>query len=249
MRQAISRLLGIGPRKGSGPLNGKPASSQRRDGPTMGEGRDNPLTIEDNSENGTRRQLVQMLLRECLNRNGMVPGSVECQMTLVSSRSRGPGMHIRLIMRRWDLRLLTYAVAFQKELMNAITQFEPKASTWLHGISWEFHEGETCPYPDMPDPLVWKSAPLRSPSALAEIPVLTSLAAAVALPVAVVAPAAVAAPAARSGAPQPSTPEDEVSRDLRDLHNMFAARDASIEQERASGANADFADTEPSGLH
>lgn len=214
MRQVFERLLGLKNKTADAPDSGlkpevrTPAASAR----------DSQHTIEDNSDNGTRRQLVQMLLRDCLRRHGIATDWVECQMLVVNSRSRGPGMYVRLVLRHWDTHLMTYAFAFQNELLAAITQFEPQSATWLHGISWEFKVGDSCPYPDMPDPAIW------GPPALAA--------------------AAMAAPALHPAADI----EDDVMRDLKDLQNMFAARDASLEQEASSGAHTDFQPTRPSGL-
>lgn len=217
MREAISRLLGLKTAVSKNKAD-KPATAARPAARTPpADNRDNQQTIEDNSDNGTRRQLVQTLLRECLRRNGIPTGWIECQMLIVNSRSRGPGMYARLVLRHWDPRLLTYAYAFQKELLAAIGQFEPQSSTWLHGVSWEFNVGDSCPYPDMPDPAIWREPPAAAVPA-----------------------AAVAAPAAGA--------DDEVLRDLKDLQNMFAARDASMEEKAASGAQADFQPTQPSGL-
>lgn len=223
MREAISKLLGLKPAASKGKAD-KPSAAART---LPGENRESQHTIEDNSDNGTRRQLVQTLLRECLRRNGIPPGWIECQMLVVNSRSRGPGMYARLVLRHWDPRLLTYTYAFQKELLAAIAQFEPQSSIWLHGVSWEFNVGDKCPYPDMPDPAIWRES---SPHA---VPAVTAAAPADAT-------AAVASTA--TGA------DDEVLRDLKDLQSMFAARDASLEEKAASGAQTDFQPTEPSGL-
>lgn len=222
MRNAISRLLGLKTASSKNKAD-KPASagSVARTPPAD---RDSQHTIEDNSDNGMRRQLVQTLLRECLRRNGIPPGWIECQMLVVNSRSRGPGMYARLVLRRWDPRLLTYAYAFQKELLAAVGQFEPQSSTWLHGVSWEFNVGDSCPYPDMPDPATWREPPAAAAAAM--VPAGASPAE--------TAPATVA--------------DDEVLRDLKNLHDMFAARDASIEEKAAAGTQADFQPTQPSGL-
>ncbi|MDP3309828.1 MAG: hypothetical protein Q8S56_02570, partial [Polaromonas sp.] len=150
MRQAINRLLGrkaTESAKAPEPAAAPPvARSERADG------RDNPHTIEDNSDNATRRQLVQMMLRDGLRKHGIPPGWVECRILVVNSRSRGQGLYLNLVMRHWDMLLLTYAHAFNQQLLSAITEFEPQAAVWLHGISWELDGGETCPDLDMPDP-------------------------------------------------------------------------------------------------
>lgn len=117
--------------------------------------RDNPLTIEDGSDNATRRQLVQVLLRDALRKYGIPPRWIDCQMLLVDSRSKGPGMYVRLVVRQWDDRLMNYAFAFQNALMVEITRFEPQATQWLHGISWQLDVAETCPHRDMPDKSFW----------------------------------------------------------------------------------------------
>lgn len=215
MRQVFARLLGLKNRTADSPDSGlKPAARK-----PAAANRDSQHSIEDNSDNGTRRQLVQMLLRDCLRRHGIASDWVECQMLVVNSRSRGPGMYVRLVLRHWDARLMTYAFALQNELLAAITQFEPQSGTWLHGISWEFKVGDSCPYPDMPDPAIWRP------------PARAAAAAAVAT--------ATAVPAANA--------EDDVMRDLKALQDMFAARDASIEQKTAAGGHTDFQPTQPSG--
>jgi hypothetical protein len=226
MREAISKLLGL-KTASKGKADKAPAAARPAARTSPADNRDSQHTIEDNSDNGTRRQLVQMLLRECLRRNGIPLGWIECQMLVVNSRSRGPGMYARLVLRHWDPRLLTYAYAFQKELLVAVTQFEPQSTTWLHGVSWEFNVGDSCPCPDMPDPAIWREPPA------AVVPAAAAAVLASAVP-------AEAAPAA--------SVEDEVLRDLKDLQSMFAARDASMEEKAAAGGQADFQPTQPSGL-
>ena len=121
-----------------------------------------PPTIEDGSANALRRQLVQVLLRDVVRRHGIPPGWLDCQMLVVSSRSRGEGMYVRLVMKHWDPRLLNYAVAFQKALMVDIMRFEPHAADWLYGISWQLDVGDTCPYQELPDRSVWQEPAQKS---------------------------------------------------------------------------------------
>jgi len=115
-----------------------------------------PPTIEDGSANALRRQLVQVLLRDVVRRHGIPPGWLDCQMLVVSSRSRGEGMYVRVVIKHWDSRLLNYAVAFQKALMADIMRFEPHAADWLYGLSWQLEVGDTCPYKELPDRSAWE---------------------------------------------------------------------------------------------
>lgn len=131
------------------PINSQPPDSQL----------DNPLTIEDGSDNSLRRQLVQVLLRDVLRRHGISMNVIECQMLVVSSRTRGPGMFVRLVVRQWDERILRYAFAFQSALMTEILRFDSKAEGWLHGISWQL-DLVSCPHSQMPEKSFWAKPPV-----------------------------------------------------------------------------------------
>lgn len=221
MRQAISRLFG-----------GKRAAGKKTPQAAMvpsradrAETRDNPHTIEDNSDNAVRRQLVQMMLRDGLRKHGIPAGWIECRVLVVHSRSRGPGLHVKLVMRHWDMLLLTYARAFEQQLIAAIQEFEPAAPSWLHGISWELDVGDSCPYLDMPDPAIWREIPATPDIAMPK-PVLKTRTA--------------------QASPAPAAPENDEESDLRrDLERMFAIRDANIESAFADAAPLDFQNTEP----
>lgn len=117
--------------------------------------RDNPATIQEGSENDVRRQLVQVLMRDLLRRHGIPLEWIDCQMMIVTSRTRGSGMYIRLVVRHWDERLLNYASAFQKKLLADLRQFEPQTAKWLHGISWQLEIEGSCPYTTLPDKSFW----------------------------------------------------------------------------------------------
>lgn len=207
--------------------------------------RDNPLTIEDGSDNATRRHLVQVLLRDAMRKYGIPPRWIDCQMLLVSSRSRGPGMYVRLVVRQWDDRLMKYAFAFQNALMVDITHFEPQAAQWLHGISWQLDVGDTCPDQTMPDKSYWaEPAPAARPSRSAPL----------ATPLPATAPIAAAA-AMHPGAAMPAPPEQPTSpaaakpdaEAMKDLERLFRIRDQELGQQ-GEGDSAGYEATQPSPL-
>lgn len=120
--------------------------------------KDNPATIEDGSENSFRRQLISTVMRDLMHRHGMPPQWIDCQMMMVSSRTRGSGMYLRLVVRHWDARLMDYASAFQKELMTDIKQFEPLSANWLYGVSWQLEVDSCCPYTTLPGESFWQQS-------------------------------------------------------------------------------------------
>lgn len=173
-----------------------------------------------------RRQLVQVLLRDVLRRHGIPRHWIDCQMLVASSRSRGPGMYVRLVVRQWDDRLMNYAFAFQNALLADIARFEPRAtSDWLHGISWQLEVADTCPYPTMPDKSFWLE-PAKQ-----------------AVPIASIAPVTSIAPAVQSAQ------SAEESDALQDLERLFAIRDQEINRQAAGGhAPAGYEKPQPLSL-
>ncbi|MDB5966856.1 MAG: hypothetical protein JWQ72_3356 [Polaromonas sp.] len=194
---------------------------------------DNPLTIEDGSENATRRQLVQVLLRDTLRKSGVPPAWIECQMLPVSSRSRGHGMYVRLVITHWDPRFMDYAYAFQKALLADIERFEPNSSSWLHGISWQLELGDSCPYQKLPEKSYWQPVTAA----------VTPVAASAPTRLARVAPAMAAAAVAMSAQAFQSTGGED-SDPATDLERLFAIRDQELEREIAQP----FAPTQSSDL-
>ncbi len=195
MKKMMRKLFGTPPQAGAG----KNASTS---------GRDNPLTIEDGSDNATHRQLVQMLLRDMLQRHGIPLHWVECQVLLAARRSRGPGMYVRLVVKHWDDRLMTYAFAFQNTLLADIARFEPQASDWLHGISWQLEVAGTCPHLSLPDKSFWLE-PVEQASPVASATPVT--------------------PVTQSA--QPAKESDA----RQDLERLFVERDQEIGKQAADG--------------
>lgn len=184
-----------------------------------------PPTIEDGSANSLRRQLVQVLLRDVMRRHGIPPGWLDCQMLVVSSRSRGEGMYVRLVMKHWDSRLLNYAVAFQKALMVDIMRFEPHAAEWLYGISWQLEVGDTCPYKELPDRSVWQEPARKSFHEPSHAPTPKSV-------------------------QKPAHEPDPQSELKTDLERIFAIRDSDMlmRGEQASHPASSYAKTVPQKL-
>ena len=201
-------------------------------------GRDNPSSIVEGSENATRRQLVQVLTKDVLRRSGIPHQWVDCQMLVVASRSRGPGMYVRLVVKQWDARLMTYAFAFQKALLADIVRFDPKAVTWLHGISWQLEMASTCPYPSLPDKSFWRDVAPSRPAALNSS----------AAPLSAQVTAKQQAPVVMSVQHQkiePPKPEDDDNSPAKDLEALFAIRDQELSQkEEPTG----YEKTQPSPL-
>ena len=121
----------------------------------------------------TRRELVRMLTRDSLRFSGIPDGWIESQVLLELGRGGQALIHLRLVVKHWDERLLQYAVAFQRRLRAEVERFEPGAREWLLSITWQYEVDDQCPFVLMPDPSVWApagAAAVRPASTAAEVP-------------------------------------------------------------------------------
>ncbi|MEO8855884.1 MAG: hypothetical protein ABI343_02745 [Burkholderiaceae bacterium] len=110
---------------------------------------------ELDSQAGTRRELVRMLTRDTLRDSGIPDHWIESQILLEPGRNGQTFVHLQLVLRHWDERLLKYSVAFQRKLRSEVERIEPTAREWLMSIAWLYDVGDECPYLTMPDPSEW----------------------------------------------------------------------------------------------
>jgi hypothetical protein len=195
-----------------------------------------PSQVGDSgSQRRSRRELLRVVLRDTLYRHGIPSAWFDAEVLVSTSRTGERGIHWRLVVKNSDARLLTYAVALQHALIKRLTTFDPLASAWLTGMSWQYALPDGAPYPALPHPGTWKQ-PQGAP-----------------LPAAVAAPAGGAADviAGPSASEPPEGPASQNSSDARaDLEGLFAARDADFKR-HAAGDDATqpmFLGTEPAKL-
>ena len=216
-------------------------------------------SVQDGSESATRGQLVQVMMRDVQRKSGIPPGWIECQIQVVASRSRGSGIHVRLVVKHWDSRLMQYTFAFQKALLTAIVQFEPSAATWLHGISWQLEVASTCPHTTLPEKHYWLEAPQTyMPAKAAAQPVVVAMPAAKTAPTAapVARPSKAPSAAFKPVAPtKPALPLFEIEKPTpesdatADLERLFAIRDNELAHQAANNPTPlGYEKTEPAPL-
>ena len=188
------------------------------------------------SQGRSRRELLRVVLRDTLHRHGIPAAWLDAEVLVSTSRSGERGIHWRLSVKHPDPRLQNCIVALQNALIKRLMTFDPLASAWLTGVSWQYALAEDAPYAAMPPPSTWKE-PVPQPVAAAEV-----------IPSGDV----IGAPAAVD-AEQASSPLDSV--DVRaDLEHLFAVRDADFRRHGTrEGVGEDatqpmFLGTEPAKL-
>jgi len=124
------------------------------------------------AEPATRRELLRVRTRNTLRLCGIPEQWVEAQVLLEPEGGR-TFLHLRLVVRHWDERLLRFAFAFQTRLLHEIERIDPQVPQWLRSIVWQFPHDLACPYSDLPEPSAWLELGLASHDAV-EPPPLAS---------------------------------------------------------------------------
>ena len=216
-------------------------------------------------ENSSRRELLRLVLRDTLNRTGIPTSWIGADLLAATSRGREPGIHLRLLLKHWDPRLMMHGIAFENAYKKRVLTLDPLAERWLLGISWQYSLDDESGCPAMPHPGIWTSAfgeqdtdvvGLAEQSAVGSPDPTDLLGGSIVIsgPAAspdssAARPAAAAAirQAARHAAPDPMS--DSRAEAKADLERLFAVRDDDLQRHSRPGASTQqFAATEPAGL-
>lgn len=192
------------------------------------------------SQGSSRRELLRVVLRDTLHRHGIPTAWLDAEVLVSTTRSGERGIHWRLVVKNPDPRLLNCTVALQNALIKRLTTFDPLASAWLNGMSWQYALPDDAPYAAMPHPSTWKEPPGEP------------------LPVAAAVPAGgsgdvIAGPNPGDLAPTPQAVQ-EAKETRADLEQLFAARDADFRRHAGREFAGDeatqpmFLGTEPAKL-
>jgi hypothetical protein len=111
------------------------------------------------SGGGSRRELLRVALRDTLNRHGIPASWISAEVFATSSRTGERGVQWRLIVKHWDPRLLACSIALQNALIKRAISFDPLATNWLTGISWQFQLEDESKCPALPHPGTWTATP------------------------------------------------------------------------------------------
>jgi hypothetical protein len=112
------------------------------------------------SVNSVRKDVLRLVLREMLTRNGIPQGWVSADMLRTTSTRRQEGLHVRFLVRRWEPRLLEHGPAIEQEFAHRLLILDPQARDWLTGFSWQFVLDDTRDCPPLPHPGSWTAPPV-----------------------------------------------------------------------------------------
>ena len=140
--------------------------------------------LSPQSVTSVRKDVLRLVLRELLTRNGIPQGWVAADMLRTTTSSkRQEALHVRFLVRRWEPRLLEHGPAIEQEFAHRLLILDPQAREWLSGFSWQFVLEDTRVCPPLPHPGSWTApsappqeepvrAPLTKPGDIIEGPMV-----------------------------------------------------------------------------
>lgn len=106
-----------------------------------------------------RRELLRIVLRDTLQRTGIPTAWVGAEALAVVGDADHGGVHVRLLLRHWEPRVLIHAFALQESFRRNVLALDPQAAQWLTGISWQLALPDPSVCPHLPNPATWTSQP------------------------------------------------------------------------------------------
>lgn len=120
-----------------------------------------PVQSAASAQNAGRREVLRVGLRDSLIRHGIPKDWVGLEIIQTHVQGKEHGLHLRLLLKHWEPRLLTHSVAFQSSVAKRVALLDPHAPEWLAGISWQFALEDEAKCPPLPHPDTWTAqAPL-----------------------------------------------------------------------------------------
>jgi hypothetical protein len=170
---ALGRMLGLG--KG-GPAAGRDTAANSSIGPQSGgkttSFHSSGLTHAPAGDAGQlyviRRDLLRVVLRDVLSRNGIPSAWLGLQMLTAKSSGKPKGVHVRLVVQHWEPRILAYAPGLEHSFIERLMALDPLADQWMVGLSWQLALGADFVPEALPRPGSWTAfaSKARKPSGL-----------------------------------------------------------------------------------
>ena len=104
----------------------------------------------------SHRELLVMAVRDTLRKYGIPPSWIGAETLTATINGKERGMHLRLLLRHWEPRLLVHVMALEKSVRARVRLLDPLSPAWVAGISWKLDLSEDVPFAPLPDAGYWQ---------------------------------------------------------------------------------------------
>jgi hypothetical protein len=165
--EALGRVFGLGKR---GPAGGRDTAANSSVGPVSGgkgtsfhsSGMSHLPAGEAAHQYVIRRDLLRVVLRDVLSRNGIPSAWIGLQMLTAKSSGKPKGVHVRLVVQHWEPRILAYAPGLEHSFIERLMALDPLADTWMVGLSWQLALPADFVPEALPRPGSWTAATAKA---------------------------------------------------------------------------------------
>jgi hypothetical protein len=109
-----------------------------------------------------RRDLLRLVLRDVLSRNGIPSAWLSLQMLTAKSSGKPKGIHVRLVVHHWEPRILAYAPGLEHAFIERLMTLDPLADHWMVGLSWQLALPADFVPEALPRPGSWTAAAAKA---------------------------------------------------------------------------------------
>lgn len=106
----------------------------------------------------SNRELVRIVLRDTLRRNGIPPDWIGSQIASRTQPGQPTAHQIQLVILKWHEGLLRFAPLLEQQILQGLRQFDPQSDHSGHIVVWSFAPNCGCPYTTLPAPSYWSAA-------------------------------------------------------------------------------------------
>jgi hypothetical protein len=106
----------------------------------------------------TQREMVRMTLHGVLKLNGIPGNWIAGEVIPVRIPGQGEALLIQLEVMHWHDALVLHAPAFQKDLLDGLSRFDPHTDRSRYLFAWKFSPDCGCPHTAMPEPGFWNAS-------------------------------------------------------------------------------------------
>lgn len=106
----------------------------------------------------SNRELVRIVLRDTLRKNGIPTDWIGSQIASRTQPGQPSAHQIQLVILKWHEGLLRFAPLLEQQILQGLQQFDPQSDHSGDTVVWSFAPNCGCPYTTLPAPSYWSAA-------------------------------------------------------------------------------------------